>query len=249
MRNEILCGMVLLLWTGLAHGVTPIGPATSDLDQGQFAIGFDYSNGDFETDYENLIATYSGLGTIVLPDKSISADLEGYFGKVSYGIKDRWLVFARFGQVDIDSEKDFTYGLGTKITLKESDELDLGLTAQINFLTNDESFSDSDWEYAEGELDFYVAQIALGPVYKSDKFRLYGGPFVDWADGDGDLSGRLIYEGTPIDVKARFDLKTELELGGYIGMSLEIAENLDIMAEYQITDNWDIFGAGLQFKF
>jgi len=242
--------VVVCVLSSQAVGLAPIGPASSDLGQGQFAIGFDYANGDFELSFENLTFTYSGLGTVRLPGKiPTEADLDGYLGKLSYGITNRCLVFARIGQAEIDSEKDFTWGLGTKITVKESESLDLGLTAQINFLTYEEILYDSDFEYAEGKVDFYIAQVAIGPVYKRDGFRLYGGPFVVWANGDGDITGRFILEGTPVDVKASFDVEKDIEAGGYIGVSFELVENLDVLAEYQIAKDWDMLGMGLSFKF
>ena len=239
----------VLLLSSQAVGIVPIGPASSDLDQGQFAIGFDHSNCDHKLNLENRTVTYSDLGTFRQADFSSEVELKGYLGKVSYGITDRCLIFARLGLAEIDSKKDFAWGLGTKITLKESEVLDLGLTAQINFLSDRRNLYYRGWDYSEGHLDFYVAQIAIGPVYKRDGFRVYGGPFVAWADGDGGINGRFVSGGTPVDMKARFDVKTDLVVGGYVGMSIELVKNLDVLAEYQIARDWDMFGAGLSFKF
>lgn len=240
----------VLLLSRQAVGIVPIGPASSDLGQGQFAIGFDYSNCDHKLSLENRTVTYSGLDTIHLPDTlSNEVELKGYLGKVSYGITERCLIFARLGQFDIASEKDFTWGLGTKITLKELEVLDLGLTAQVNFLNDRRTVSYPGWDYYEEHIDFYVAQITIGPVYKRENFRVYGGPFLVWADGDGGTNGRYVSDGMTVDVKSHFDVKEDLAAGGYIGMSLEIAENFDLMAEYQIVKDSDMFGASLSFKF
>ncbi len=240
----------VLLLSSQAVGIAPIGPASSNLDQGQFAIGMECVKGDFKANFENSTFTYSGLGTIRLSGKiPTETDLNGYLGKLSYGITDRCLVFARIGQAEIYSEKDFTWGLGTKITVRESESLDFGLTAQINFLTYEETGYVPGWDYYEEHLDFYVAQVAIGPVYKRGSFRLYGGPFVVWANGDGDITGRSISGGTPVDMKASYDIKKDIEAGGYIGMSLEFAKNLDVLAEYQFARDWNMFGASLSFKF
>ena len=243
----------VLLLSSQAVGLAPIGPASSGLDQGQFAIGTEYVKGDFMTGFENSIYTYSGLGpvrTVRQPGKiPAEVDLDGFLGKLSYGLTDRCLVFARIGQVEIDSEKDFTWGLGTKMTVAESETIDLGLTAQIIFLTNEENLDVPGFMYAEGKADFSVAQVAIGPVYKSVGFCLYGGPFFAWVNGDGDITGRFVLGETPVDVKASFDVKRDIELGVYIGMSIELVKNLDVLAEYQLANDWDMFGAGLSFEF
>ena len=235
----------VLLLSSQAVGFAPIGPASSDLDQGQFATGAEYVKGDFKMFIENYTATFSGAGfdwTSYLPaDSEPEFRLDGFFGKVSYGLTDRWQVSAGLCQ-DM-------WGLGTKITLKESKALDWGMAVWVDFLSCEDKLSDSDWEYLKGQVDLYTARIAIGPVYKIDGLRLYGGPFIFWADGDGDLKGKYVSGEIPFDVRGRCDVKREFELGGYIGMSIELLEKIDVQVEYQLARDLSVFGAGLSFKF
>ncbi|GAJ09247.1 unnamed protein product, partial [marine sediment metagenome] len=167
--------------------------------------------------------------------------LDGFFGKVSYGLTDRCMVSAGLCQ-DM-------WGFGTKITLKESKVLDWGMAVWVDFSSFEGKWSGFGWEYFKSQVDFYAARIAIGPVYKNDGLRLYGGPFIFWADGDGDLIGKYVSGEMPLDVRGRFDVKREFELGGYIGMSVGLLDNLDVRVEYQLASDLSIFGAGLSFKF
>ncbi len=237
----------VLLLSSRAVGFAPIGPAACDLDQGQFAIGTDYVKGDFKTSFENLYITVEGVGTQRLPGGSdIEFELDGYSGKVSYGVSDQCLVF-------VSLYRD-GWGFGSKMTLRESTTLDWGLTTRIDFVSDEDVIYSpfvrpGNWLYAKAQYDFYAVRIAAGPVYKSDGLRLYGGPFLFWASGDGDFEGKYVYsDGTPVDVKSSWDI-IKIELGGYIGVSLELVENIEVQAEYQIADDLSIFGAGLSFKF
>ena len=83
----------VLLLSSQAVGLAPIGPATSDLDKGQFAIGAEYVKGDYESNIENVTARYQyqgiDLGTAYSPGVSGLIDLDGFWGKVSYIWSDR----------------------------------------------------------------------------------------------------------------------------------------------------------------
>jgi len=254
MKTGIVCAMILLLGIGQSWAISPIGPATSDLDHGEFAIEIEYVKGDFEIKTENVTGQYQFQdieGTLTTPGIPYKYDLDGPGGKMSYGLSDCCLIFLSYAQMETSSDYDPILGFGSKITLKEPEPLGLGLAAEIKFVSETDDNFMPDWEYSERELDFYAAKIALGAVHKShkDRLRLYGGPFIFWVDGDGDESGRFIYEDLPIEVKASYDVESEIELGGYIGASFELMEKLDIMAEYQATKEWDFFGLSLKYKF
>ena len=238
----------VLLLSSQAFGLAPIGPASSGLAQGQFAIGTEYVKGDFKTEFKNYTIMFGDRGIQRLPGgNDVEFDLDVYFGKVSYGVSDECLVFANLCQ-DV-------WGFGTKITVRESATCDWGLTARIDFLSGGDAIYSpvviaGNWSYAELQFDFHTVQIATGPVYKIDGLRLYGGPFIFLANGEGDFEGRYVYsDGMVEDIKSRWDIETEIELGGYVGVSLELFENLEVLAEYQITEDLGVFGAGLSFKF
>ena len=236
-----------------AVGFAPIGPATSDLGQGQFAAGFDYANGEIgaRADYHHRTITGSGW-KVVFPGEISLGDIEmdGYYARLAFGLNDRWQVFARLGQAESGPDKDFAWGFGSKVTLRESERLDWGLMGQVHFSSFEESLTDPDWTYAEGQIDLYAAQVALGPVYKGDGFRVYGGTFLSWVKGDGEIKGGLITpDETILPAKVTFDLTKDLEPGIYAGVSWDFTESVGLNSEYQYAADWTLWGLGLSFKF
>ncbi|MBW2605324.1 MAG: outer membrane beta-barrel protein [Deltaproteobacteria bacterium] len=243
----------VLLLSGQAVGFAPIGPTTSDLDQGQFAFGFDYANGEISASMDHLRATYAGSRPIDIAGETSTGfvGMNSYYARLAFGLNDRWQVFSCLVQAEYsDSDKDFAWGFGSKVTLRESDRFDWGLMGQVHFLRFKESLPDPDWTYYEGQADLYTAQVALGPVYKGDGFRVYGGTFLSWIKGDGKTKGGLIIDdGTIVPTRGECDFTKDLEPGIYAGVSLDFTENVGLNAEYQYASDWELFGAGLSFKF
>ena len=241
----------VLLLSSQAVGFAPIGPATSDLGQGQFAAGFDYANGEIGASMDSGKVTIAGLGTVDIPgEMSQDAEVESYYARLAFGLNNRCQVFARLGQAEFDSDKDFAWGFGSKVTLRESKRLDWGLMGQVHFLSFEESLTMPDWTYIEGQIDLYAAQVALGPVYKGDGFRLYGGPFLSWAKGDVEIKGGFILpDETVVSTRSSFDLTKDLEIGAYAGVSVDFTESVGLNAEYQYAGDWTLLGLGLSFKF
>ena len=242
----------VLLLSSQAIGFAPIGPAASDLAQGQFAAGFDYAKGEIGASMDSGKVTIAGLGTFNIPGEISlgDADMESYYARLAFGLNSRWQVFARLGQAEFDPSKEFAWGFGSKVTLRESKRLDWGLMGQVHFSSDEESLTDPDWIYAEGQIDLYAAQVALGPVYKGDGFRVYGGPFLSWVKGDGEIKGGLrLPDETILPAKVSFDLTKDLEIGAYAGVSVDFTENLSLNAEYQYAGDWTLLGLGLSFKF
>jgi opacity protein-like surface antigen len=191
------------------------------------------------------------LGTVDFPGEISfgDIDMESYYARLAFGLNNRWQVFARLGQAE-SGDKEFTWGFGSKVTLRKSERLDWGLMGQVHFLSFEESLTMPDWTYIEEQIDLYAAQVALGPVYKGDGFRLYGGPFLSWVKGDGEIKGGIIREdGSVISTRASFDLTKDLEPGIYAGVSVDFTESVGLNAEYQYASDWTLWGLGLSFKF
>lgn len=238
--KKLIIVTIGLLCAGQAWALTYIGPPTSDIEAGQFGIGFDYSNGKVGV----KIGGYGLSGATDL-DTSVT------FGKLVFGLADRAEFFARLGLSDIDEDKhggfssnnEFAWGLGTKMTFAgEKDEpLNWGILFQFTALTADDT-----WEYyifaGDSEIDAYEFQVAVGPSYKIDTLCLYGGPFLYFIDGDWDIkSGGTTF--------LSFDVEQETEFGGYVGLGWEITENSSLNVEYQFTDDAHAVGISLLNKF
>ena len=262
-----ICCVFLL--SNQAVGLAPIGPAASNLEKGQFALGFDYAHNEFDLEGK-------GGSSLLLPEFDLQWNLSTELGesemnicsgKISYGIAEGSELFVRLGIAD----SEFVWGLGAKATLAKSPKLDWGIAVQANWLRFEETESFPGDTFvgddrvvvfdpftAKGEFDVTSIQIFAGPVFKFDKLRFYGGPFLSWLKVDVDCKATrnvtgvgpgVIWVDEPISLMYSFDSENDFQFGGYIGSSLEILKNFDLMAELQFTGDGQLFGLGLGYKF
>lgn len=259
----------VLLLSSQAVGFAPIGPAASDLEKGQFALGFDYAHNEFELEGE-------GGSSLPLPEFELQWDIvtefgeretDFYSGKISYGIAEGSELFVRLGIAD----SEFAWGVGAKTTFAKSPKLDWGIGIQANWLRFEETeslpgetfigdgrvveFGPVDVKY---ETDVMSVQIFAGPVFKFDKLRFYGGPFLSWLKVDVDCEASrnitgvgpgVIWVDVPVGLTYSFENENDFQFGGYIGSSLEIVKNFDLVAELQFTGDSQLFGLGLGYRF
>lgn len=233
----------VLLCAGRAFALAPIGPAASDLEKGQVAVGFDYGNGDVEW-----------VGTIFGIEGDGESQFDSYLGKIRFGVQDGLEIFGRFGGAEVDGSWGIAYGLGVKARIAESENIDWGFAWQIIRAGYE---VDGYWPefgavYHE-EADFYAVQLALGPVLKREGFRFYGGPLLVWLEGDGDID--LI--GGPLPGRFPFEIEKELEVAGYVGLAIDLFDSpdkdqspsCDVNVEYQFGKEWSLLGVGLSLKY
>lgn len=185
--------------------------------------------------YVNLVSSLGNNNDIFLRlgimdlnmDKSQNRDnLAGYIGDSDYG---------------------FTFGGGFRNTFYQSEDgkAKLGLLAQFSYTSLD--FDKKSYLFDGSETTFSASadlleiQIALGPNYEiTDRFSVYGGPFLHFVRGDMEL--RASIDGEP--GRDSCDLKGS-EIGCYFGLSAELTKNSDFNIEYQFTN--DAQAIGLRF--
>ena len=259
----------VLLLSSQAVGIAPIGPAASNLEKGQFALGFDYAHSEFDLEGK-------GGSSLLLPEfefKWITKSELGegetnfYSGRISYGIAEGSEMFVRLGIAD----SEFAWGVGAKTTLARSPKLDWGVGVQANWFRfeetqtlpgeifmGDDRFIEFGPVDSESEFDVTSIQIFAGPVFKFDKLRFYGGPFLSWLKFDVDckktrnitgIGPGVIWVDEPVSLMYSYDNENDFQFGGYIGLSLEIVKNFDFMAELQFTGDSKLFGLGLGYRF
>ena len=259
----------VLLLSSQAVGFAPIGPASSNLEKGQFALGFDYAHSEFDLEGK-------GGSSLLLPEFGLQWNMRSELeeiemnvclGRISYGIAEGSELFARLGI----AKSVFAWGLGAKMMLAKSPKLDWGVGVQANWLRFEETeslpgetFMDDDIIVvfdpfnAKSEFDVTSIQIFAGPVFKFDKLRFYGGPFLSWLKVDVDCKATrnvtgivpgVMWADVPVSLAYSYDSENDFEFGGYIGMSVGLLDNLDVQVEYQLARDLSIFGAGLSFKF
>ena len=226
MRRVILVVAVLLgrpVWA-----LTYMGAPSSDVEQGQLFLGFDYSNSELDFEFDG--ATSKGI----LDD--VDSDL--YLGRAGIGVLDGLEVFGRFGVGEVeDLGNESAWGAGAKVTFAKGDDVRWGALFQFTSLCVEETGSIGDFQLA-GDLDVYEYQFAIGPTFGDDDTLVYLGPFFHFIDGDADL----VTHGS-------VDIEQESEVGLYIGVSFEIAGSTRLNIEFQGTDDAKLGGIGLVHRF
>ena len=221
--------LIVLIVCSQALGLTYMGPPTTIVREGDFGIGFDYSQAETDIRIEGTSS--------VLPD----IETDAYLARLILGVADGVELAARIGMADIDDGgNDFAWGASMKLSSGAPRGFDLGTLFQFTATKSEESgYVGPIWVTAE--LEIYEFQIAVGPSFREDGLCIYGGPFVHFITGnvDGGI-GALPYS---------FDLEQESEFGGYIGMSFELAKNSDLAIEYQVTGDAYAIGIGLMNRF
>jgi len=273
-----ICCVLLLDSTLFAF--FPIGPPSSNIEKGQFALGVDYAHIEYDLEPKGEQSWFypewdqTLYGNVEFGASEQKAD--AYLAKIVYGIADGSELFVRLGT----SENSFAWGLGAKTTLAESPSLDWSIAIQANWLRSEETetvgpfyaedqgyLEQGTWFfnnivygpfYNEVKVDVTAIRIYAGPVFKFEKFRFYCGPVLSWlkVDYDFEASGDFTWDiigvgsfGSPVVWKGSYGVEDEFRLGCYIGSSVEIVENFDLVAELQQTGDSRLFGVGLDCRF
>ena len=216
---------MVFLCSGPAWALSYMGSPASNVEQGELFLGFDYSR--CEVDFEFRNGGMSGMLT------DVDSDL--YLGRAGLGLSDGFEVFGRFGMGEIEElGNEFMWGLGTRVTFIEKDDIRWGALFQLTTLNADENGNVGGRRLA-GDLDVYEYQLAIGPTFNN---TVYLGPFAHFVDGDADLAGF-----------GSVDIEQESEFGFYIGVMWELGNNTTLNIEFQGTDDAKLGAIGLVHKF
>jgi len=272
--------IIVTLSNSAVLALTPMGPPRAILGQDQWDIGVEYGHQkmdleafgkdkNIEHEPELYITTRKGEYKI--------NDLESeiILGRVSYGVSDEWDVFLRLGVADAQCDMEQTYpdsakheyqgfdgsfgfawGVGTRATFWQDEEISWGGLFQITWLEPDDSSVSSvilpgELDYSgTAEIDIREVQIAVGPTWRADEgIRIYGGPFLHFVNGDLDISGNIVDPDVGISMESTGDIEEESQFGGFVGAHLDVDENTNCFIECQLTgDAWGI-GVGVARRF
>ena len=265
--------------------LSPMGPPKAMLGQDRWAVGIDYAyeTMDLEASGTDKQITYvTGLD----PDPATPRrgkykikDLKSniVLGRVSYGISDNWDAFLRLGVADAECDIDQTYpdgaqheykgfdgsfgfawGLGTKVTIWEDNDVSWGGLLQMTWVEPGDSDISSilqpgNLNYSgTAEIEFREVQLAIGPTWRLvDGFCLYGGPFLHFVNGDIDFSGETVVDSdTRIDMESSGDIEEKSQFGGYFGASWGASEDIfRFFIELQFTGDAGCAGLGAAWRF
>jgi hypothetical protein len=234
--KKVMVFAAVVLCTQPVWALRLMGPPTTDIKGGQFGLGLDWSHSQFDIRSNDFDAT-----------ANIESDV--YFTRLLFGIADGAEISGLVGLSDIEaieedglrSANDVTWGAGLKLNFEKSGPFGLGAAFQISSLEGDDKTAVGPF-IAEGDLDAYLLELAVGASYKLHRVCLYGGPFVHFITGD--FEGRVAGLRETIDVQ-----QEESKLGGYVGISAEIVDNSNVSLEYHFTDDSWAVGVGIVHRF
>jgi hypothetical protein len=272
-KNQLIILSVIILVCSEPAGfaLDPMGPPVASMEPGQYQVGFDFSYSNMDLQLHNgvwtetLDSVFLGWGDAVdlkLKDFEVN---RGYAG-LGYGISENFEAFFRLGITkaefgdslwedyeNFDSESEPAVGFGLKATFLDEGNFQIGGLIQFNWADYDGELSAPHWGSSDFvEVDTAETQIALGMnCMLSDRFSVYGGPFLHFVDGelydtfsevDPDTGGLLTSE-------YLWDIEQDSVFGGYLGARMELGQNCFLNVEFQHTAAADAFGASIAWKF
>jgi hypothetical protein len=262
-----------------AFGLSLMGPPRSILQEGQnsFSLELQYNEMDLQTfgDVTESYISISNPTTSYTEYKLDKIKTTMPSVRIDTSLFENWDVFLRVGAADasdeineempdgslghqyqdFDGKFGFSYGIGTRTTFFSENNTSWGGIFEINWINpgSSEITDKSDTNFTgEAEIDYWEFQLAIGPTIELNSVRIYGGPFMDFINGDLDMTGTTLDTEAPflpMEVKSSQEIREKSQFGGYLGAQWRLGENNTLVTEAQITgDAWGI-GIGTTWKF
>ncbi len=221
MKTFSLTALLVVCLSGTALALTPMGPPTTVLKQGQFEVGGVFGWSENEIDFSSPLGEVDDL------------EFNTVLFRPAVGIaSDRVEVFGLVGCSEFEDADATALGFGLRITTNLEDQLSWGLVGQIVWFEDDERMW-IDGFYGDTDLDFYEAQIGFGACWRYDIFVLYGGPFLRFIDGE--LTNTL-------------DMEQSKWIGGFVGGGFDLGPASAIV-EVQATQGDVGVGVNVALRF
>lgn len=261
MKKIIITSLAFLLLTSNAFALDPLGPPVATLNKEQPIAGLEFLYSEMDLHADSLTVA-TPLGTLQFPSADIEAiKMNKLYVNLISDLVDNYDIFLRLGITDAspdksknqdnfagsigDSDYDITLGGGFRTTFYQSKDSKTrwGLLAQLSYASLDfdektYSVNGSDISLS-ATVDMLEIQLAAGPTYQiTDEISIYGGPFLHFIKGDVELRGNV----NDIPVQGSSDFEQKSELGGFIGLSTDLAKNTKFNIEFQITDDAQAVG-------
>jgi len=249
MKKKLLIGAIVLGLCGTAVALDPMGPPAAGLSQGQWSVGAEYSYSEMNLYREKTY--YSNKAYL-------NTRMNKAYARVGYGVKNNWEAFVRLGISDLDYARGagsgewsgndngtLAFGLGTKTTFSQNDNVTWGGLAQMNwaqFSGQRENPGASSEQTGSFETDITEFQLAVGPTWTPQEgISIYGGPFLHFVNG---RHSHRHSSGT-----GDYGIHEQTNFGGYIGTQIELADNTSFYVEWQKTDDADALAGGVIWKY
>lgn len=279
MEKRVVLITIAFIISGLygssAVALTPMGPPKATLQDGQWSFGLELSHSEMDLESFGPI-TETQLGVPIPSYRKYEIEnLESnmFFSRIGIGMWENWDVFLRLGASDaegditevlatgatadqykgFDGNHGFSWGIGTRAVFYEQGEVTWGGLIQLSWTNPQESDvtdkTDADFT-GDIEISLWEVQVAVGPTIDYDTYRIYGGPFLHFVNGDFDLNGSTT---DPIIgqilVKGSHDIRENKQLGGYAGAEFYLDDASSIYAEGLFTSDVWGFGLGINWRY
>lgn len=261
MKKTIITSIGLLLLTTTVFALDPLGPPVASPKKDEPIAGLEYLHSEMDL-YADSMIVETPLGNLQFPSAELKAiQMNKLYVNLLSTLGDNYDIFLRLGITDASPDKgknhnnlagsigDSDYGLtlggGFRTTLYQSKDgkTKWGLLAQLSYagLDFDEktySVNGSDVSLS-ANVDMLEIQLAAGPSYQvTDKISIYGGPFLHFVKGNAELRGNV----NNVPVQGSSDLEQISELGGFIGLTTDLAKNTKFNIELQRTGDAQAVG-------
>lgn len=267
MKN-IITSIGLLLLTTNTFALDPFGPPTARSNKDQPIAGLEYHYSEMDLHADSLTVK-TPLGILQFPSSDIKAiKMKKLYANLTSVLGDNYDIYLRLGLAAVspdksnnrdnlagsigDSHSGFAFGGGFRTTLYQSRDgkSKFGLLAQFSYSYFDfdhKTYSiNGSYVSLSSTVDMLEIQLAAGPAIQvTDKLSIYGGPFLHVVKGDAEFRGNV----GDIPVQGSTDLEQKSELGGFIGLSTELAKNTKFNIELQLTDDARAVGLRLNHQF
>ncbi len=269
--TSVAVGVIVATWgAATTLGSVPVGLPLAVLEEGRWAVNLEY--GYRETD----LRAYGLYTTALVGEDATSAfeilEIEGLrsnmvLAGLAYGVCDNWDVFARLGVAD--TEDDITgsagrfaygggsgcaWGLGTRATFCQWGPWSFSGLAQVTWLEPGGSeFSSTDPEAADRiltgtiDVDLWQTQVGLAAAYQIDTLHFWAGPFLEFAEGHLDRSGRILIDTVDSgSFRGTANIEERSQFGIHFGAAWEMSDAVNWWTGGQVTgDSWSVGFGGI----
>lgn len=269
MKKIIISSIALLLLATSTFALDPLGPpvATSK-DDNVVIAGLEYLYSEMDLHADSLLVE-TPLGNLQFPSTEIKAiNMNKFYVNLLSILGDNYDIFLRLGITDAspdknknhenlagyigDSDYGLTFGGGFRTTLYQSRDgrVKWGLLAQLSYAgldfdENTYSINGSNVSLS-ANVDMLEIQLAAGPSFQiTDQISIYGGTLLHFVKGNAEIRGNV----NEVSVQGSSDLEQISELGGFIGLSTDLAKNTKFNIEFQLTDDAQAAGLRIVHKF
>ncbi len=224
MKKLCIAAVLALGLCGNALALNYIGPPTTRMEAGQWAVGgsffhslqdIKYDGGKFDNAEQDVALGRVGVGLV-----TSRLEISGLAGA------------ADFEAGPIGTGYTFLLGGAFRATLWKGEALDWGVVGQGTFMSTEDTGTRSVDQLKLGEVEF-----GLGPCWRPDWGIIYGGALVH------------VITGTVNTDDEEYDLEQDSPFGAYLGGGIELERHLMATAEVQATPDAYGWGVGLQWRF